>query len=135
VDLSQHAALLHSVLALLAGFAVMIGIVFAITTLLMKRCPRWVGTPGRPSAAYILVNMAYSFVAAMAGGFVTAYIAAADPLRSVLVLAVAVLVMSALSALESRGRQPIRYQIFLAVLGPIGVVLGGLLRLKLLGLA
>jgi hypothetical protein len=56
-------------------------------------------------------------------------------MRTVLVLAVVVLVMSGLSALESRGRQPIRYQIFLAVLSPIGVVLGGLLRLKLLGVA
>jgi hypothetical protein len=35
--------------------------------------------------------------------------------------------------LECRGRQPVRYQVFLAVLGPFGIVLGGILRLKLLG--
>ena len=128
-------ALLHSVLALLAGFAVMVATVFAVTMALMKSCPRWVGSPGRPNPAYVLVNMGYSFVAAMAGGFVTAWIAGSDPLRTVLVLAVVVLVMAALSALECRGRQPIRYQIFLAVLSPIGVVLGGILRIKLLGLA
>ncbi|HEY3706719.1 MAG TPA: hypothetical protein VGL22_16770 [Terracidiphilus sp.] len=134
MELSQHSVLLHSVLALLTGFAVMFGIVFTTTMALMKGCPRWVGTPGRPSPAYVLVNMAYCFVGAVAGGFMTAMIAAADPLRTVLVLAVIVLVMSALSALECRGRQPIRYQIFLAVLGPIGVVFGGILRLKLVSL-
>jgi hypothetical protein len=135
VELSRHVVLLHSVLALLAGFAVMIGIVFTVTMVLMRGCPRWVGTPGRPSPAYVLVNMGYSFVAAVVGGFITAYIAVADPLRTVLVLALVVLVMSALSVLESLGRQPVRYQIFLAVLGPIGVVVGGLIRLKLLGVA
>lgn len=126
--------LLRSVLALLAGFATMIAIVFVTTMVLMKSAPRWVGTPGRPNPAYVLVNMGYSFIAALAGGYVTACIAAADPLQTVLVLAVVVLVMSALSALECRGRQPVRYQVFLAVLGPFGIVLGGILRLKLLGL-
>jgi hypothetical protein len=55
-------------------------------------------------------------------------------MRTVLVLGLVVLVMSAISALEARHRQPIRYQIALAVLGPIGVVTGGLLRLRVLGL-
>lgn len=125
---------LRSVYALLAGFATMTAIVFAITMVLMKRAPRWVGAPGRPNPAYTLVNMAYSFTAAIAGGYVTACVATADVMRTVLVLGLVVLVMSAISALEARHRQPIRYQIALAVLGPIGVVTGGLLRLRVLGL-
>lgn len=125
--------ILRAVWALLAGFATMTAIVFAITMALMKKAPDWVGTQARPNPAYVFANIGYSFVAAMAGGYITAWIATVNPLSRVLVLAIIVLVMGAISALEARGRQPVRYQIALAVIGPIGVVLGGLLRLRIFG--
>lgn len=122
--------ILRAVWALLAGFAVMTALVFAITMLLMKKAAAWVGAPGRPNPAYLLVNIAYSFVAAVAGGYVTAWIAADNPLPRVMMLAIVVLAMSAISALEARGRQPLGYQIALAVLAPLGVVAGCLIWLK-----
>jgi hypothetical protein len=126
--------ILRAVWALLAGFAVMTALVFAITMLLMKRAPAWVGAANKPNPSYLMTNIAYSFVAAAAGGYITAWIAADNPLPRVLALAIAVLAMSAISALEARGRQPLGYQIALAVLAPVGVLAGGLIRLKVVGL-
>jgi uncharacterized Tic20 family protein len=126
--------ILHAALALLAGFALITALVMPFTVLLTKRFPAWVGAPGRPRPAYLLVNLVYSFLAAAAGGYLTACIATGDPLSTVLALAIVVLAMSAISTLDARGRQPLRYQIALAVISPIGVVIGGLLRLKVLGL-
>lgn len=126
--------ILRGVWALLAGFAVMTALVFALTLLLAKKAPAFVGEAGKPRPPYIAVNVIYSFLAAAAGGYVAAWIARTDLLRIVLVLAVIVLVISAISAIEGRGRQPLAYQIVLIVITPLGVVAGGLLRLMMLGL-
>ncbi len=115
-------------MALLVGVA---------TALLMKLAPAWVGSKGQngqPRGGYILANLIYSFVAAMAGGYVTAWAAADNPLIQTLALALIVLLIGALSALQQRGQQPIWYQLVLLGLTPIGVLLGGYLRLKLTGL-
>ncbi len=104
-----------------------------VTALLARLTPDWVGEPGKPSAGYVFVNLGYSFLAAAAGGYVTALIAAANPLIHVLVLAIVVLALSALSALQSRGKQPIGYSLALVALSPVGVLAGGLLRLRVLG--
>lgn len=125
---------LHAFLALLAGYATMAVLVIAITALLTRLTPSWVGEQGRPSPGYVFVNLGYSFLAAAAGGYVTAYVAAANPLYHVLVLGVIVLALAALSALQSRGKQPIWYQLALLAIAPLGVMAGGLLRLRVLGI-
>jgi hypothetical protein len=56
-------------------------------------------------------------------------IAKSDPLRNVLMLAIVVLLLSALSALQLRGQQPLSYQFALIVLTPIAALAGGLLRM------
>jgi hypothetical protein len=45
-----------------------------------------------------------------------------------------VLAMAALSALQERGKQPIWYALTLLALMPIGVLAGGLVRLRVLGI-
>lgn len=125
-------AVVHSFLALLAGFAVMAAIVIAVTAVLQKLVPAWVGPLGGPRPAYVVTNMGYSFLAAMAGGYITAWIAGA--MAHVLALAIVVLVLGALSALQTRGKQPVWYQLALLAISPLGVVAGGLLRLKSNGL-
>jgi hypothetical protein len=128
--------ILRSFLALIAGFLTMAVIVGVITAVLVKRAPHWVGSTSNPNTSYIIVNLGYSLIAAMAGGFVTAWIAqgwitSGRPIIHVLVLAIIVLLMSGLSALQQRGMQPIWYQLLLMAMMPFGVFLGGLLRLKL----
>ena len=125
--------ILRAFLALLAGFLTMAALVAAVTVALSRLAPSWVGEAGNPRPGYIAVNLAYSFAAAAAGGYVTAWAAQSNPLIHVLALALIVLLLSALSALQTRGRQPIVYQLALVALTPAGVFLGGFLRLHWLG--
>jgi hypothetical protein len=126
--------ILHAFLALVAGFAVMVVLVMLLTSLLQRLVPSWVGAEGRPQPGYVIVNLGYSFLAAAAGGYVTAAIAAANPLIHVLALGMVVLALAALSALQSRGKQPIWYQLSLVAISPLGVLAGGLVRLRVLGI-
>jgi hypothetical protein len=52
----------------------------------------------------------------------------------VLGLGIIVLALAALSALQSRGKQPIWYQLSLVAITPLGVLAGGLVRLRVLGI-
>jgi hypothetical protein len=105
-----------------------------ITALLAHMVPSWVGAEGRPGPAYVFVNLGYLFLAAAAGGYVTAWVAAANPLIHVLALGLVVLALAALSALQARGKQPIWYQLALVAISPLGVLAGGLVRLRALGI-
>ncbi len=124
----------HAFLALLAGFAAMALLVALITALLSRLVPEWVGAKGRPQPGYAFVNLGYSFLSAAAGGYVTAWLATGNPLVLVLVLAIVVLAMGALSALQSRGTQPVWYALALLALMPLGALAGGLVRLRVLGI-
>ena len=126
--------ILHAFIALTAGFAVMALLVIAMTALLTRMVPSWTGAEGRPQPGYVFVNLGYSFLAAAAGGYVTAWVAAANPLIHVLALGLVVLALAALSALQSRGKQPIWYQLALVSISPFGVLAGGLARLRMLGI-
>lgn len=124
----------HAFLALLAGFVTMALLVMIVAAILNKTAPEWSGSEGQPGPAYAFVNLGYSFLAAAAGGYVTAWASAANPLVHVLVLGIVVLAMAALSALQSRGMQPVWYALTLLALMPVGVLAGGLLRLRVLGM-
>ena len=125
---------LHAFLALLCGFATIAALVAVITALLRKLTPGWVSGKGAPKPGYIFVNLGYSFLAAAAGGYVTAWIAAHNSLVHVLALAITVLLLAALSALQQRGQQPLWYMLALVALTPLGVFAGGLVRLRVLGI-
>ena len=126
--------ILHAFLALLAGYATFAALVIALTALLARLVPSWVGSEGKPQFAYVFVNLGYSFLAAAAGGYVTAWVAAANPLIHVLALAMVVLALAALSALQTRAKQPVWYALSLLAISPIGVLAGGLVRLRVLGI-
>ena len=123
----------HAFVALLGGFATMAAIVAIITFLLQKFTPGWVGEPQKPKPGYVFVNLGYSFLAAAAGGYVTAWIAEHNPLIHVLALAITVLLLAAVSALQQRGQQPVWYMLTLVAITPLGVLAGGLVRLRVIG--
>lgn len=125
---------LHAFLALAAGFLTMAVLVAGLTALLARLTPSWVSDDGKPSPGYMLVNLGYSFLAAAAGGYVTAWLAAGNPLYQVLALGMIVLALAALSVMQSKGKQPIWYQLTLLALTPIGVLAGGLVRLRVMGI-
>jgi hypothetical protein len=125
--------MLHEFLALLAGFAAMAVLVLGATALLRQLAPAWVGRTGKPEAGYAFVSLGYSFLSAAAGGYVTAWASDRNPLTHMLALAIAVLAIGALSAIETRGKQSIWYALALLVMMPMGVYLGGLVRLRVQG--
>lgn len=126
--------MLRTFLALLAGFLTTAVLVGALTALLARFAPKWAGEQPNPRPGYAALNIVYSFLAALAGGYVTAIMPSANPLILVLALAIIVLVLGALSALQSRGKQPVWYAITLVAITPAGVMAGGMLRLWILGI-
>ena len=125
---------LRSFLALLAGFLTMALIAGIITIALRKFAPHWTGLKNQLSAGYVFLNLSYSLAAAMMGGYITAWLARDRSLTHVFVLAVIALLVAALSALQLRGQQPIWYQLLLAAITPLGVLIGGLIRLRVIGI-
>ena len=123
----------RSFLAILAGFATMAVLVTIATSAITKSLPRLIGEPDHPRRRYLLLNLAYSAAFAASGGYVTAIVAKADPLRNILMLAIVILLLSALSALQLRGKQPVAYQLALIVLTPIAALAGGLVHMHAAG--
>lgn len=126
--------ILHAFLALLAGFAAVMLVVLAMRGLLLLLAPSLAATQARPGLSYTLVNLGSSLLGGAAGGYVTAVLARGNPLTQVLALALIVLGLAALSALQARGQQPIWYQLAQVALSPLGVFAGGLVRLRVLGI-
>jgi hypothetical protein len=126
--------ILHAFLALAAGFAAMVLLGIVLTALFKRLVPSWTNIEGKLPPGLVFVNLGYSFLEAAAGGYVTAWAAAANPLHHVLALGMAVLTLAALSALQSRGKHPIWYALALVAISPIGVLAGGLVRLRVVGI-
>jgi hypothetical protein len=126
--------ILRTFLALASGFAVVTLLALALAAIVARLAPSWTDAEGKLQTGYAFVNLGSSFLAAAAGGYVTAWVAVANPLIQVLALAIIVLALSALSVLQSRGKQPIWYQLVLVAVSPIGVLAGGLVRLRVMGI-
>jgi len=126
--------ILYAFLALLAGFATIVLGVMGFTMLLARLVPSWAGIAGPPRRGYILVVLGYTYLANAAGGYITAWIAAAHPLEHVLVLGIVILLLSGLSAILSKSQQHTLYQLALVAIMPLGVLAGGILRLRILGI-
>ncbi len=124
----------HAFVALAAGFAVAILLVLALRWVLDRAAPSLVAVDAQPGFSYAIVNLGASFLAGAAGGCTTAWMAAANPLVHVLALGIVLLALAGLSALQMRGRQPIWFQLAQVVLAPLGVLAGGLLRLRMIGI-
>ena len=68
------------------------------------------------------------------GGYITAAAATGNPLVHVLALGITVLALAAVSALQSRGKLPVWFQLAQVAISPLGVLAGGLIRLRVLGI-
>ena len=123
---------LHAFEALFAGFAVIALLSLALTVLLRRLAPDWAGLTSRLSASYVFANLGLSLLGAAAGGYVTAWMSD-NPLPYVFALGIVVLVLAGLSALQERGKRPIVYVIASIAIAPLGVVIGGLVRLRASG--
>ena len=109
-------------------------LVIVLTALLTRMVPSWTGAEGKLPPGYAFVNLGNSFLAAAAGGYVTAWTAVANPLIHVLALGIVVLALAALSVLQLRGKQPVWYALALVAISPVGVLAGGLVWLRVVGI-
>jgi len=124
-------------LAVLAGFVsmsvlVMIGTfaaarAFFLSGLAAMRARQAPTTP--PPLSYLAANLALSFAAAVAGGWVTARLAPGAHRGHADALAIVVLLMAAPAIVRGRAQpgQPTWYPQVIAAIGVAGVVIGGML--------
>jgi hypothetical protein len=122
---------LRSAGALLAGFVSMALLVGVSVPLALALTGRF---GPQPNAPYLAANIGFSLLAAIVGGFVCGWIAGRAPLAHSLALAAIVLVLGAVSALQSAPTQPAWYPWTIAVAGAVGVLAGGLLRVRLIAI-
>jgi len=104
----------------------------AALSLLKKLDPNWAEAAGSLSAGSAVANLGSSFLAAAAGGYVTAWMSE-SPLPYVLALGFIVLVLAGISAVQQRGNRPIVYLLGSVAMTPLGVFVGGLVRLRVMG--
>lgn len=124
----------RSILAVVAGLAAIFIVVMVATlaasALLLPPAPDG-GFP-EPTPPYLVVNLAYSLAAAIAGGYLAGRLAGRRPLIHAAVLAAILTIMSIASAMSgggmSSGAQPVWYCDVMAVIGVVGVLLGGWAR-------
>ena len=115
---------LRAVLGVIGGYALMAGIVIVGVMILSPAFG--VEGPDQVTPAYLAANLVLSFLAALAGGYVAAWIG--GPLRLVAVAVLATIVLVAGFLMESSGGQPSWYSIVLPLIGAAGVAAGGWLR-------
>jgi hypothetical protein len=123
--------MLRSLFAILGGYIAMsVGI--GLTTFAASRLFPGIAVHGQPTPGYILINLAYSAVFGVFGGYMAALIAGREPLKHAIILA-AVCYLFFLMAMGAPTPPdmppwPFWYKVgLLIVLGP-SVTLGGFLR-------
>ena len=127
--------MLRSILSVLAGFAAIAALIMPATIISARLM---LGTRSRedmmkmkPTPAFTAVNLAFSVVFGVLGGFLTAWIAGHAPLKHALALAGLMFVMGIFSFLQnlkmktSEGRG---YGATLIILGPACALFGGWLQ-------
>jgi len=123
----------HSFLAILAGFITVMGIMGLADALLKRFAPEVAREDAPPDLFIMAVHVGIGLCAGLAGGYITARYTEGNPLVHALVLSIAVLLLSALSALQMKGKQPIYYLLILSIIPSLAVLAGGVLRLRQLG--
>ena len=120
--------MIRSILAVLAGYIVVVAIVLGSTYALQAVEPGWflIGAP--LSNGYFAANVAYSLVAAFLGGLVTVRIAAHAFLKHAYALAAVSAAMNVLAAMTGEQEQPNWFQALRAVVMVAAIVLAGRMR-------
>ena len=117
----------RGILAVVAGYIVMAIGVVTVTGAVAVLFPTW-SSP--ENAAYVIFNLGFSLVFALAGGYVTAVVAKRAPLRHAIALAALAFILAIISMVVETGPQPRWYQLSLVIIMPPAMVLGGYLRAR-----
>jgi hypothetical protein len=124
--------MVRSILAVIAGYLAMfigVSIFFAfVMGIGLGGMPQDPASFKPPTWLYVL-ELVWSPIAAIAGGYVCAWIARNRPMRHVLVLVALSAVLGIISAVVEAGMKPLWSSLAVVVLGIAGLLIGGRLRL------
>jgi len=125
--------MVRSVLAVIAGFLVTTMIVMIATVitaqLMFGEMTEDMLATFTPTPTYLVINILYGVLAAMIGGYYTAWVARRLPVRHGMALALLILIMGVVTIfVEQQGNQPVWYSYVMPVLGAMGAVMGSRLR-------
>jgi hypothetical protein len=125
--------MMRSILSVLAGLVAMVILVMIATGLAVKfmlhASDMQSAMKLKLTPPYLAVNLAYSAIFAILGGFITANIAARAPLMHAFALAGLMLVMAVVSFFQSQQtQQPRWYGLVMMLMVPACAVLGGYLQ-------
>ena len=122
----------RSILAVLGGF-ILLQLGVSLATFVAYELMLG-GLPGDehivPTTSYLVVNAAYCGVLAVGAGFITGVFAGSKPLAHAAALAAILLILSVSSLARPSGVEPGWYVTTLAVVGPLGSLIGGILRMR-----
>ncbi len=122
--------MLRSLVAVLAGLVVTIALVMVATLVLTASFD--LPIDGEPTSAYLTLNLLTSAVAGIAGGATAMKLAPHTPHGHVLVLAGVLVLLSLPTLLNAPAPgQPPWYGIVISIVGPVSVLIGGLLGMRL----
>lgn len=124
----------HAFIALLNGYAAVLVFDLGLRALTVRMTPSLSRESLQPGISESIVQLGGSFVAGSLGGYITALMAKGNSLVHVLVLALVILLMSALGSMQERGKRPVWFLLAQVALAPMGVMAGGLLQLKMAGI-
>lgn len=116
--------MIRSVLAVLAGYAVLAAVVLLLFFV-------WSGGEkpvDPPTRDFMLLSLGVGFVAAVAGGWVTARIAPGHRWKHIQALAAVILLLAAVNLFWTAGREPLWFQLGNIAVGVVGVFVGGSLK-------
>lgn len=123
----------RSILAILAGYLTMLvgvsGALALAAVVVLGELP----TEPKPfdgPAYFLWIELVISLLAAIAGGYVCAFVARTRERTHVLVLAGVMVVLGAITVLTDEGLKPLWSSLAVPVVGLVGVWIGGGLRLR-----
>src|ERR1700742_5205898 len=94
----------HSFLSILAGFIVMVGLTGIATALLRRFAPSLIQVDTRPDALAMLRNVGLTFLFSTLAGYITARHSQVNPMADACMMAMVVLLLSAVSPVQMKGK-------------------------------
>jgi hypothetical protein len=121
--------MLRSFIAIVSAFVfVMGGVMLATVVATRVMLGTFIPEPGvQPTQAFLMVNLAYSLAFALSGGLLAARLAPRAPALHALILAVFLLALAAPSLMQPEPGVPPWYPAVIALIGPGGIIVGGIL--------
>jgi hypothetical protein len=123
----------RNIVAVIVGYLAMAIPIAVTTTIHMMKVLGRMPTPGQQfdvPLSFAIASLIYSSLYAVFGGYVCAVIAKATRMKTTLILAGLVVVLSIVSVYIDRGQQPLWYACALVVLSGSATAIGGWLRAK-----